>query len=69
MDVDSEEKKSPLDNMTELHEWLTIWEKEVMKTSDKRTYDKRDTPIEKSATTGSRRRVSVPRKTSNVAYK
>ncbi len=69
MDVESDEKKSPLDNMNELHEWLTIWEKEVSKTNDKRTYDKRDTPIEKSATVGSRRRVSVPRKTSNVAYK
>jgi hypothetical protein len=69
MDVDSDEKKSPLDNMNELHEWLTIWEKEVNKTSDKRTYDKRDTPIEKTVATGSRRRVSVPRKTSNEVYK
>ena len=69
MDVDSDEKKSPLDNMNELHEWLTIWEKEVNKTSDKRTYDKRDTPIEKTVATGSRRRVLVPRKTSNEVYK
>lgn len=58
--------QSPLENMKELHEWLTIWEKHVE--TDKRGRNENSTEMTMT-TQKPRKRVSIPKKNTANAYK
>lgn len=57
---------SPLENMKELHEWLTIWEKHVETEKRGRTDDSTEINI---PARNPRKRVSIPKKSTVNTYK
>lgn len=70
MDTDTDEKRSPLDNMHALYEWLTVWDKEV--STEKRSRE--DEPLTNHEAPRPRKRVVVPSRESmtnkkNKTYK